>query len=100
MFQRDLLNRRPHFHVFFRRPLLFQGPIEAGQGTLDRSQKGSIQSEESIFRGFAKHWISRATIPIDVSKRNSSVQTGRNFHNLTWSPCHMNFVRVERNTGE
>jgi len=30
MFDGNLLNRRPHFHLFLDRPLFSQGPVEAG----------------------------------------------------------------------
>src|SRR5215813_10030724 len=29
MFERDLLDRRPHRNIFFRRPLLLERPVEA-----------------------------------------------------------------------
>src|ERR1700676_3052543 len=49
MFQRDGVNRRPHFHVFFHRHLLLQGPVEARPADV-RQPAHSLDTQAALHR--------------------------------------------------
>ena len=99
MLQRDLLNRRPYFHVFFHRPLLFQGSIEAGPADLAHlahslDTQAALhwhQLPDSVVDAFAPEPLllrRRASTFCKAPLKKSTSSTGRNCNRRSAGGSH------------